>query len=431
MPAGPLADGRETIEANAPREPPPSLEPIDADHRVAAIDILRGLALFGIIAANIRGFAGPGAAYFDPRLMWPGFGDRLTQAILETLVQGKFITIFALLFGVGFAVQLSRADERGVSFSARYVRRLTVLAAIGLVHGLFIWWGDILLPYAVTGFALLLFRHRTNRTVLKWAVLGYFWPILLFASLWVAQMIHGEPFSGPAEPTSETLAETVRTYREGTWLAITQVRAREAATLNWAMSLLIAPNLMGLFLFGLLAWRQRVFDPPAVAWPRYRRLLVWGLVIGVVGNAAAVAIRWFVPIKPFPPTSEALAVFTLQQMAVPALSLAYIIAVILLARDDDWRSRLAPFGAVGRTALSNYLLQSILATLLFYSYGLGLYGRYGPTALLAPTVGIYAVGVVVSRWWLARYRFGPAEWVWRSLTYRQRPPFRRRNAAGV
>jgi uncharacterized protein len=143
----------------------------------------------------------------------------------------------------------------------------------------------------------------------------------------------------------------------------------------------------------------------------------------------AVVIRWFVPIKPFPPTSVALGVFTLQQIAVPTLSLAYVCAVILLTRDDGWRSRLAPFGAVGRTALSNYLLQSIVATLLFYSYGLGLYGRFGPAALLVPTVAIYALGVVVSGWWLERYRFGPAEWLWRSLTYRHRQPLRRSRAA--
>src|SRR5215210_7814132 len=127
------------------------LVPVAPAERVESIDILRGLALFGILAANIRGFAAPAAVYFAPHLFFHAFPDKLAQAFIDAFVQGKFITIFAFLFGVGFAVQLERADARGARFTWTYVRRMLILFCFGLVHGLLIWFGDILLVYALTG----------------------------------------------------------------------------------------------------------------------------------------------------------------------------------------------------------------------------------------------------------------------------------------
>jgi uncharacterized protein len=401
------------------------MAPIGSTERVEAIDILRGLALFGILAANIRGFAGPAIAYFEPARMWPGFPDRLAQALVETFIQGKFIALFGLLFGVGFAVQLSRAQARGSRFAGIYVRRLLVLAALGLVHGLLIWWGDILLPYALTGFFLFFFRRRRDRTLLVWATLCYLAPLLLMAGFVVAETVRGPFLPHPSEPTAAVLQEIVRIYGDGSWTEITAQRAREAVRHNWGFVVFAFPNLLGLFLFGMLAWRRRVFDPPDDALPRYARIMRICLIVGVAGNATAVIIRWFVRITPMPPTAIGVGVFGLQLLSTPPLSAAYVCAAVLLARRPRWRDRLVPFAAVGRASLSNYLLQSVVATLLFYSYGLGFYGDFGPAALLLPTVLVYSVEPPLSRWWLERYRFGPVEWLWRSATYGRWQPLRR------
>jgi uncharacterized protein len=154
----------------------------------------------------------------------------------------------------------------------------------------------------------------------------------------------------------------------------------------------------------------------------------WGFILGLGGNATATVMRWALAIPSFPPNGLSLVVSVIQYVAVPALSLGYVCAVILACQDPRWRRRLAPFGAVGRAALSNYLLQSIVGTHLFYSYGLGLFGKFGPAALLVPTLLVYAMQPVVSSWWLARFRFGPAEWLWRSLTYGRIQPMRARQA---
>ena len=404
------------------------MQPVQANERIDLIDIVRGLALFGILAANIRGFAGPAVAYFQPSIMWPGFADRLAQAFVDTFIQGKFITIFAVLFGVGFAVQLSRAEARGAKFGAYYVRRLLLLAAFGLVHGLFIWFGDILLVYAITGLLLLAFRKRTDKTIVTWAVISYFVPLLLMA-LATLVAVSGVEMKGPPKPD---LAKLVSIYADGSWSEIQKQRGIDVVTMNWGFFPMYFMNVLGLFLFGVLAYRRRFFQPTSELLPAYRKAMIIGLTVGVIGNAAATTLKWIADVPMFPPSPTMLLVTTIQQVSILPLSLGYVCAVILLCADPAWKARLQRFAAIGRTALSNYLLQSVIGTLIFYNYGLGLFGQWGPAILLVPTVGIYALQAIISPWWLARYRFGPVEWLWRTLTYgRPQPMLRERGTAAV
>src|SRR6266851_4296347 len=143
---------------------PDPMTPVAAGERIGLLDILRGLALFGIIAANMRGFSDPAQVYFNIEEMFSGTADKIAQGFIDFFIQGKFITLFAFLFGLGFAIQMSRAEERGkpVKF---YPRRLLVLLVFGLIHSWFIWWGDILVGYALTGFVLFLFRKATRKTI--------------------------------------------------------------------------------------------------------------------------------------------------------------------------------------------------------------------------------------------------------------------------
>ncbi|HUO84936.1 MAG TPA: DUF418 domain-containing protein [Thermoanaerobaculia bacterium] len=425
----PAAAG-EGLPLDAPALPVP-LAPTTAAERIETIDILRGLALFGIIAANMRGFAAPSHVYFETHLMWTGLADRVAQAFIEIFIQGKFITIFAFLFGVGFGVQLSRAEERGAKFGGVYTRRLLVLIGFGLVHGLLIWWGDILLPYALTGFLLLLFWKRADRTLFGWAVVAYLVPLALIGVAVIVPMLIGQPSDGPPPVTPETLQQTIAAYGEGSWIYVQRIRTTEALTMNWGYFFFMFMQLLALFLAGVLAWRRRLLLPPVESLPAYRKAMRWGFGVGLAGNGAVAVIDWIEPLTFFPPSPRLLLVTAIQTVAIPALSTAYVCAVILVCRDEAWRARLRGFGAVGRTALSNYLLQSVICTLIFYSYGMGLYGEVGPALLLIPTLMIYAAEVWVSGWWLARFRFGPAEWLWRSLTYGTRQPMRRAVSAGV
>src|ERR1700689_1061580 len=147
----------------------PGASPVALSERILFIDVLRGMALFGILAANMRAFFAPLDVYGSIQVLFQSRADILAQAFIDTFIQGKFITIFSFLFGMGFAIQMTRAEARGVRFLGFYPRRLVALAIFGLIHGILIWAGDILLTYALSGAILLLFRKREQKTLLWWA----------------------------------------------------------------------------------------------------------------------------------------------------------------------------------------------------------------------------------------------------------------------
>lgn len=412
-----------SVSEPVPPVPPAPLAPTSTSERILAIDILRGLALFGILAANIRGFAGPAVAYFQPHLFWPSFADRLGQAFIDTFIQGKFITIFAFLFGVGFTVQLTRAAARGSKFGWLYSKRLLVLLGFGLIHGLLIWFGDILLPYALIGFLLFFFRNRKDRTIAVWATILYLVPLLLMTAISVVISLTEKPIPMPPPPTTASLQREAAIFADGTWGQIQAQRMKDVVSHNWGYLPFFGTQVLALFLLGVIAWRRGLLTPAPEQLPRYRQVMMWALPLGVLLNASAVAIRWIFDVPMMPPTPMLAVIMAIQTIGTPMLSLGYVTAVIVLCHSERWRKLLARFGAIGQTALSNYLLQSIIGTLLFYSYGLGLFGTMGPALLLIPTVVIYALQAMVAPWWVSRFQFGPAEWLWRSLTYGKLQPF--------
>ncbi len=388
-----------------------SIGPVPGEERITVIDCLRGAALLGIIIANMRGFNAPLQAYFQPHLMWTWMPDRIAQALVDWLVSGKFITIFAALFGVGFAIQMDRAAARGFG-PGFYLRRMSALLLIGVLHSFLLWWGDILITYAVCGYFLLFFRQRTQKTIFVWANIFY-WFLLLLIGGFVVAMLFGAP--PPPDTPFKPISELVTIYSTGTWREIFIARAGEWMQANGFVIGLT--RVLGIFLFGLYIWRQGYLQRPAehhAWWTRAQRV---GFVVGIAGNLAYVAVDWIYHPDPLKPGPLTLAMFTLQSVVVPALSLAYSATVVRLWQQPAWRQRLMPFSYVGRMALTNYLVQSLICTTIFYSYGLGLYGRVGPLADLFLAIAIYSLQVPFSKWWLATHRYGPAEWVWRRMTY--------------
>jgi uncharacterized protein len=387
--------------------------PVPADERITVIDCLRGAALFGIIVSNMRGFGAPFLAYFQPHLMWTWLPDRITQALLDWLVTGKFITLFAALFGVGFAIQMERAaaSHRGIAF---YARRMAVLLVIGLLHSFLLWWGDILTSYAICGFLLMLFRKRSQRTVLWWGHIMYWLLPAMFWGFYVASRF-GVNVPGLPETTAEDLQKTVQVYAHGSFAEIFSTRAGEWMSAN--AFVIILTHILGIFLFGLYLWRQGYLRYPVEHMDWWRNAQRIGLPIGLAGNGLAVVIEAMFHPNPMKPSLMMAGLFTLQSFAMPALSLFYAATVVLLWQDPVWQKRLQPFSFVGRMALTNYLLQSVVCTTIFYSYGLGLYGRVGPFYCLWLAVLIYGLQIPFSQWWLSGHRYGPMEWVWRRLTY--------------
>jgi uncharacterized protein len=409
-------------------KPAQPLVPTQPDERISLIDVLRGLALFGIIAANMRGFAGPLLAYFRPSLVWNTRVDFWVQAFIDTFVQGKFITIFAFLFGVGFVLQFTRAEKRHGRFVRVYVRRLLALILIGALHQLLFWWGDILITYALGGFLLIFFRKRKSKTILIWALALLFLPVVGAGGY--ALYGHLRPQSPEKLEQSKKKAvekrqkdeaemwKGVKIYQRGTYLEIFKERFDELKHQNRTQPIVVLVTLP-IFLLGFWVWRQGIFQDPGA----HRALLKKGLILGaIVGIPMNMAFVWGANllanrVHVGPPTPFMIFGFFLVILGRPLLSMSYACAVGLLFLSETWRRRMMPFAAIGRTALSNYLFQTIVGTTIFYGYGGGLFARVHLAWLLVLSVVIYALQVPLSNWWLRHYRFGPVEWIWRSMTY--------------
>lgn len=402
--------------------------PVSLGERILFIDVLRGMALFGILAANMRAFFAPLDAYGNIGLLFHSRADVLAQAFIDIFIQGKFISIFSFLFGLGFAIQMSRAEARGAKFLSFYPRRLLALALFGIIHGIFIWAGDILLTYALSGAILLLFRKRQQKTLLWWAGSLFALPIVVSTTFLIIYFTRfRRPWMEPKVPDVQKYYDTINIYAHGT---VRQILAQN--WLEWKHMLpfeLFAIYATGLFLLGMWVWRsgmvQRLDEYQAVL----KKVCGWCLGAGLIINLYVVIARLVIPFGKVSLWAWAAGVLYLPGTHI--LSAGYVSGLALLFLNADWRRLLTPFAAVGRMALTDYLMQSVLCTLFFYHYTTGLYGKIGPAWGLVPTVVLYGAQVVFSNWWLKRFRFGPMEWLWRGLTYGKFPSMSKEEAVAA
>lgn len=408
--------------------------PVQAHERIQILDILRGFALFGILLVNMELFANPLQIAVQPLEPSPYLVDRIAAWLVRLLAETKFYSLFSFLFGLGFALQLVRAEEKRVPFAPLYVRRLLALLGFGLLHAYLVWVGDILTLYAVLGFVLLLYRQAKPRTLLLWAGIWLLVPFLFIgATTLLVEAARATPEGAAAMHTmfatqrAEYRAATEHAYRvyaTGDFLAITAQRAADIGFLLFS-SLFLAPSVLGMFLIGFYVSRRRIFQALEANRPWFRRVLIWGLVIGLPGNLlfATLLSGSLSRVEPSP----ALVVATLgQTVGAPALAMFYVAALTLLYLRPAWRPWLSRLAPAGRMALTNYLAQSLICTLIFYGYGFGLFGQVGKAMGLVLAVIIYGIELVWSAWWLEHFEFGPAEWLWRSLTYWRWQPWHKR-----
>jgi len=392
--------------------------------------VLRGFALLGILLVNIEFFQRPlSAAYLGFEADRGGL-DLASAWFTASFVAGKFYTLFSLLFGLGFILFLDRAAEKSRYPRLLFLRRLLVLGLIGAGHAFLVWSGDILLTYAAFGLLLLLFARSSARKLLLWGV-----GLQVFLLLMV---LLGGILADASLQTEEALAqhqaahEQVRLgfkadveqgdaiYASGSWADVISWRVHELKNIYLTAELIAAIlSILGMFLIGAAMGRARLFQDTAAALPVFRRMLWFGYGIGLpctVIYAGAV-----VHLDPLYIDLRNTLLVTLHMVANVSLCLAYMSTlVVLLRKGSTWLNVLAP---AGRMALSNYLMHSLVFTTLFYGYGLGLYGRFGHMSLTLMAVALFGCQLWFSRWWLDRYRMGPMEWVWRSLTYGRVQPW--------
>lgn len=407
--------------------------PVQQTERIQIVDILRGFALFGILFVNMTIFSHPMQAIVlptDPALPWH---DRAAIWLIHALGEGKFYALFSLLFGLGLFLQMERIEGRGGRFVPLYARRLLVLLGIGLVHAFLIWMGDILIIYALLGFLLILFRKAKPRTLLIWVFVLIALPVLFNAAItalvtWASAIPEAAPqieqsFAQAEAGFAADLERAARVYATGNFAEITAQRVRDYFSMGLAGLGVMGFNIMAMFLFGLYFGKGEIFKNLEAHRGLFIRLLVIGLALGLTGNLLYATL--VMPISRVYQTWPLFLATAGQAIGAPLLMLAYVSAFCLLALNPAWGKSISVLAPVGQMALTNYLTQSIVCTLIFYGYGLGLFGKMGPAAGIGLTIILYLLQIPLSHWWMKRFYYGPAEWLWRSLTYLKPQPMKR------
>jgi len=379
--------------------------PINPAERIDAIDVLRGVALLGVLAINVVTiFRVSIFERFLPQNALASPIDSAVETILMLAVDLKALTLFSLLFGAGLAIQFERlaTSERRTSL---LLRRLAVLLGFGFIHLCLIWNGDILTEYALAGFIVLpfLFGPRWLLAIAALASLG----------LYLAMQVFPPPGLWPGTAAlSQDVVEAHRIYPTGGFLDVLAFRLRELP-LFAALHVYIFPRTIGLFLLGAFAWRTGILRNP----PRH---LLFSIAAACIGLGAALILchaGGFIA----PGRIRALA----EPLGTILLALGYGAAIIGFANLASGKRLLGWAAPLGRMAFTNYLAQSLIFGWIFYGYGLGLFGRLGVASALAIGVAVYIGQVFFSAWWLRRYRYGPVEWLWRTLMYGAAQPMAR------
>jgi uncharacterized protein len=384
--------------------------------RIQALDVLRGVAVGGILLANVLVFFGifvmpPERAAALPTAAW----DNVATFLEHVFVDGKFYSVFSLLFGIGFGVQLTRG---GNAVLPRFKRRLRILLAIGAIHAFLIWAGDILMLYALLGFTLPWFARKSDRELLRWVVILLAVPTALYVVALAGWMLVGpgaaQASSGAAMP-AQMLAYFERIGRGG----IKDAFVGNLVFLGGRWADLFAsvrfPKVLGMFVLGLWTVRTGLALSPSSHRASLARWSALGWAIGLPTNIVA---AWALHRWPYlPPSPGALLGVAMQAVGIPMLAIGYAATIGLLVVDG--RRIVTVFAPVGRMALTNYLMHSIICVVLSYGFGFALWWRIGPALAMAIAVAILLVQIPLSAWWLSRYRFGPVEWIWRRLTYGQ------------
>ena len=397
------------------------ISPLSSHERIEIVDVLRGLAVGGILIGNMQWFSGYG---FMPEALAANspLADRITHFLVHFFVEGKFYSIFSFLFGFGFALQIARAEVRGDAKASLFKRRLFWLLVIGLLHAYLLWAGDILSIYALMGFVLILFRRKTNAALLKWASALLAVPILSYILLYIlfAALVPSEALAKFEAGQIDFWNEAVKRVQQSSYLQIVtgfnlQYIVGRYAGLIFDMRL---PKLLGMFLLGFYAYRRGFFQDLPSHQPFIRRVLVYGLVLGLAGNIAFAALAGKEAV--IPPTPAGIVGVITYAFGVPALAFFYIALVAALWQKAGWRRLFGFLAPVGRTALTNYLLQTVICVIIFYGYGFGLFGTFGATDATLLALAVFLFQILLSAFWLKYFQYGPVEWIWRQLTYRQR-----------
>ena len=404
-----------------------TIGPVSGGERIAELDVLRGIALFGVLTMNFVYFASGGQIATEAQLaaLPTANLDWWAYNFVRLFIGDKANTVFATLFGLGFYLQMKRGEGRP-GFERFYVRRLSWLLVFGVLNTFFLWFGDILNLYAVAGFALLAMRRWRTRTLVIFGSIAALYSHNL--QEWLFGLIDFHPI--PDWLYSEAaILERQSVVVNGDYGSIVALFA-QWTWVEWIAGGMMAAWLvyaLGRFALGAAIGRSGILDDLPRFVPLLRRIAWIALPAGIAAGLGIRLVLDEIVILPGDLETWRAIAQSLRSPAALLLAAGYC-AAIVVAMQRGWGKRLfGLFAPVGRMALTNYLAQGFIYAFILFGVGpgLGLAGKIGSAVVLAICVGFFAFQIAFSHWWLARYRFGPMEWLWRTLTYGTRPPMQR------
>ena len=409
--------------------------PVSQNERADILDVLRGFALLGVLLDNVFGFTGWG--FFTQPMRealptWPA--DGIVALSELTFIKGKFYSLFSLLFGIGFSIILIRNEQKGINPLKIFYRRLVILLLIGAAHLYFLWEGDILMLYALIGLLLPLFRKCADKTLLIWAAALILSPILIDIVSVLMNLKKGSFLEAIAISIDKTTgvptddSSGLYLFKKGSgWQ---EWRNWQQSGFFWRYSDLIEsnriPKVLGMFLLGFYAGRKMIYANLENYVSLFKKLRRWGFIIGI---PSAIASTYFDIFQKGLPNPMALGHTFFYAFSVVPLCLAYASVICLHWIKKKETSKLKVLAPVGRMALTNYLMQTIIGITIYYGVGFGFGGHIGPAVFIPIGLCVYALQIIYSNIWFKYFNYGPMEWIWRQLTYWKRLPLRKTNQA--
>lgn len=403
--------------------------------RIATLDILRGVAVMGILAMNIVAFAMPFQAYMNPMAYgMESQADMASWLFSFILIDGKMRGFFSFMFGASTLLVIESAQASGGSPARAHYMRMLWLLVFGLLHFYLIWFGDILAAYALCGLVLYAFRNLSVRALVIWGIALVLLQTLLFGAMSFFIFFLAQAAGQPGANTemvqawqtmqrdfgviTDAMTRSIAVYR-GSYAGIVTERLTKMGTMPFDNTLLFGAETLGYMVLGMAAFKSGFLRG---AWDaaRYRKWAVTGFAIGLPAYAL---FAWLLLRDGFSIPMLFAVTMAATTLVRPVMIVALAALVILLA----WRggALVDRIGAAGRAAFTNYLGTSILMTTLFYGYGFGLFGHLSRIELWLPVLGVWALMLLWSKPWLDRFRYGPLEWLWRSLARWRIEPMRK------
>ncbi|MFA1822829.1 DUF418 domain-containing protein [Virgibacillus oceani] len=387
---------------------------VSSNERIQSLDIIRGVAVFGIVLANMMYFKSLAQKdiliFLEGHELPEGGFNQFATLFVSFLVEGKFYPMFSLLFGLGFYILYNRLQQKGLHANRVFSRRLVFLIIIGAIHIIFFWHGDILLTYGLTGFFLLFFISRHPKTILIWSISMHVVASIVVGMITLKGTL-GFPPIGEIKALNEV---TTSMMAEGGYWEIVGFRFTDSM-INIISNIFSIPTILPLFLLGLYMGKTGMFHHAEAHLGRWKRICLHSLWAGLLTSVATTMLMH--NLTPIPSYIAYGVGFGLRTLTGPILMLFYLSAIILLTRKEIQKKIMKPFANVGRMALTNYLMQTLILVFIFHGYGLGLYGQFSSGAGLLLSIGVYIFQLILSTLYLKKFRQGPMEALWRKWTY--------------